>query len=136
MQTFAGGQGDVLLSYESEAISAEKAGIPVQYIVPSQTILIQTPIAVLSKSSHSQQAQAFVNWLWTPAAQTIWAQKGYRPVLASVLATYASKFPTPPQLFTIKTLGGWTKVAKTFFAPSTGSITKIEQAAGVPTASS
>ncbi|HEY2652810.1 MAG TPA: sulfate ABC transporter substrate-binding protein [Solirubrobacteraceae bacterium] len=136
MQTFAGGQGDVLLSYESEAIAAEKAGIPVQYIVPSQTILIQTPIAVLSKSSHSQQAQAFVNWLWTPAAQTIWAQKGYRPVLASVLATYASKFPTPPQLFTIKTLGGWTKVAKTFFAPSTGSITKIEQAAGVPTASS
>jgi sulfate/thiosulfate transport system substrate-binding protein len=136
MQTFAGGQGDVLLSYESEAIAAEKAGIPVQYIVPSQTILIETPIAVLSKSSHSQQAQAFVNWLWTPAAQTIWAQKGYRPVLASVLASYASTFPTPPQLFTIKTLGGWTKVDKTFFAPSSGSITKIEQAAGVPTASS
>jgi sulfate transport system substrate-binding protein len=136
METFAGGQGDVLLSYESEAIAAEKAGIPVQYIVPSQTILIQTPIAVLSNSSHSQQAQAFVHWLGTPAAQTIWAQKGYRPVLASVLASYASKFPTPPQLFTIKTLGGWTAVDKTLFAPSTGSITKIEEAAGVPTASS
>ena len=132
MQTFAGGQGDVLLSYESEAIAAEKAGIPVQYIVPSQTILIQTPIAVLSKSSHSQQAQAFVNWLWTPAAQTIWAQKGYRPVLASVLATYASKFPTPPQLFTIAYLGGWTSVKKTFFDPSTGSVTKIDQAFAAP----
>jgi sulfate/thiosulfate transport system substrate-binding protein len=136
MQTFAGGKGDVLLSYESEAIAAEKAGIPVQYIIPPQTILIQTPIAVTSNSSHSKQSQAFVNWLYTPAAQTIWAQKGYRPVLSSVLASYASKFPTPPQLFTITSLGGWTKVDKTFFAPSTGSITKIEEAAGVPTASS
>jgi ABC-type sulfate transport system substrate-binding protein len=56
-------------------------------------------------------------------------------VLASVASKYASKFPTPPQLFTIDYLGGWTKVSKTFFAPSTGSVTKIEQAAGVPTAS-
>jgi sulfate/thiosulfate transport system substrate-binding protein len=136
MQTFAGGKGDVLISYESEAISAEKKGLPVQYVIPKQTILIQTPIAVTSGSAHATQAQAFVNWLWSPAAQAIWAQKGYRPVDKSVLAQYASQFPTPPQLFTIASLGGWTKVSKTFFAPSTGSITKIEQADGVPTASS
>jgi sulfate transport system substrate-binding protein len=77
-----------------------------------------------------------VRWLWSAAAQTIWAQQGYRPVVASVLDRYKSKFPTPAQLFTINTLGGWTQVNKTFFAPSTGSITKIEQQAGVPTASS
>jgi sulfate transport system substrate-binding protein len=136
MQTFAGGKGDVLLSYESEAIAAEKKGLQVQYLVPKQTILIQTPVAVTSNSSHSAQAQGFVNWLWTPAAQTIWAKEGYRPVVASVLAQFSSEFPTPPELFTIKSLGGWTKVSKTFFAPSTGLITKIEQAAGVPTASS
>ena len=136
MQTFAGGKGDVLISYESEAIAAEKKGIPVRYIVPSQTLLIETPIAVTAKSSHSTQAQAFVNWLWTSAAQTIWANEGYRPVVKSVLDQFASKFPTPPHLFTIKSLGGWTKVSKTFFAPSTGLITQIEQAAGVPTASS
>jgi sulfate/thiosulfate-binding protein len=136
MQTFTGGKGDVLLSYESEAISAVKAGEPVQYIVPKQTILIQTPIAVVKKSSHPKQAQAFVNWLWSPAAQTIWAQKGYRPVVASVLSRFASKFPKPAQLFTIDSLGGWTQVKKKFFDPSTGLITKIEQAAGFPTASS
>jgi sulfate transport system substrate-binding protein len=136
MQTFTGGKGDVLLSYESEAISAEKAGLAIQHIVPKQTILIQTPVAVTSNSSHASAAQQFVNWLWSPAAQTIWAKKGYRPVLSSVLSQYASKFPTPPQLFTISFLGGWTKVSKTFFAPSTGLITKIEVAAGVPTASS
>jgi sulfate/thiosulfate transport system substrate-binding protein len=136
MQTFTGGKGDVLLSYESEAIAAQKKGLAVDYIVPKQTILIETPIAVSSNSSHSAQAQAFVQWLWSPAAQTIWAQEGYRPVLSSVLAQFASRFPAPAQLFTIKTLGGWSKVAKTFFAPGTGLITKIEEAAGVPTASS
>jgi sulfate transport system substrate-binding protein len=136
MQTFAGGKGDVLLSYESEALSAEKAGTAIEHFVPKQTILIETPIAVTSKSAHAQQAQAFLNWLWSSAGQTLWAKSGYRPVVASVAKKYASKFPTPPQLFTIASLGGWTKVTKTFFAPSTGLITKIEQAAGVPTASS
>jgi sulfate transport system substrate-binding protein len=136
LQTFTGGKGDVLIDYESDAIAAVRAGDSVQYTVPSQTILIQTPIAVTTGSSHSAQAQAFVNWLWSPAAQTIWAQKGYRPVLASVAKQFASKFPTPSGLFTIKTLGGWTKVNKAFFGASSGVITKIEQAAGVPTVSS
>src|SRR6202035_1952731 len=107
-----------------------------QHIIPKQTLLIQTPIAVTAKSSHATQAQAFVNWQWTPAGQTIWAQQGYRPVLASVAKQFASKFPTPPQLFTIKFLGGWTSVKTKFFDPAAGLITKIEQAAGVPTASS
>ena len=136
LQAFTGGEGDVLLDYESDAKAAVKAGDSVQIVYPTQTILIQTPIAVTEKSSHKTQAQAFVNWQWTAAGQTIWAQQGYRPVLASVAKQFTSDFPTPPQLFTIHYLGGWTTVKKTFFDPSTGSITKIEQAAGVPTASS
>jgi sulfate/thiosulfate transport system substrate-binding protein len=135
LQTFTGGKGDVLLDYESDALAAKKAGDPIDIVYPQQTILIQTPIAVTTKSSHATQAQAFVNWQWSTAGQTVWAQKGYRPVLPSVAAKFASKFPTPSQLFTIDFLGGWTKVTKEFFAPSTGSITKIEEAAGVPTAS-
>jgi sulfate/thiosulfate transport system substrate-binding protein len=136
LQTFTSGKGDVLLDYESDAIAAEKAGDAIQYIVPKQTILIQTPIAVTSKSSHKSQAQSFLKWLWSSAGQTMWAQQGYRPVLSSVAKKFTSKFPTPPQLFTIDTLGGWKKVKSEFFDPSSGSITKIEQAAGVPTASS
>jgi sulfate/thiosulfate transport system substrate-binding protein len=136
LQAFTGGEGDVLLDYESDALAAEKAGDAVQIVYPKQTILIQTPIAVTAKSSHSTQAQAFLNYQWSAAGQTVWAQQGYRPVLASVAKQFASKFPTPPDLFTISFLGGWTSVDKTFFAPSTGSVTKIEIAAGVPTASS
>jgi sulfate transport system substrate-binding protein len=135
LQTFTGGKGDVLLDYESDAIAAEKAGDNIQYVIPKQTILIQTPIAVTVKSSHAAQAKAFLAYQWSAAGQAIWAAQGYRPVLASVAKQFASKFPTPPQLFTINYLGGWTKAKKEFFDPSTGSITKIEQAAGVPTAS-
>jgi sulfate/thiosulfate transport system substrate-binding protein len=136
LQTFTAGKGDVLLDYESDALAAQKAGDNVQIVYPKQTILIQTPIAVTSKSAHQAQAKAFLAYQWSAAGQTIWAQQGYRPVLASVAKQFASKFPTPAQLFTIDFLGGWTKVKSEFFAPSTGSITKIEQAAGVPTASS
>ena len=136
LQTFTSGKGDVLLDYESDAIAAEKAGDAVQYIIPKQTILIQTPIAVMAKSSHATQAKAFLAYQWSPAGQTIWAQQGYRPVLAAVAEQFTKQFPVPPQLFDIGYLGGWTNVKKQFFDPSTGSITKIEQAAGYPTASS
>jgi sulfate transport system substrate-binding protein len=135
LQTFTGGKGDVLLDYESDALAAQKAGDSIQLVYPKQTLLIETPIAITSKSKHPQQAQAFVNWQWSAPGQAIWAQQGYRPVLQSVAKQFASKFPTPPQLFTIDYLGGWSKVKDEFFAPSTGSITKIEEAAGVPTAS-
>jgi sulfate transport system substrate-binding protein len=136
LQTFTSGKGDVLLDYESDAIAAEKAGDAVQYVIPKQTILIQTPIAVTAKSAHAAAAKAFLAYQWSPAGQKIWAQQGYRPVVASVAKQYASKFPTPPQLFDISFLGGWKKAKKEFFDPASGSITKIEQAAGVPTASS
>jgi sulfate/thiosulfate transport system substrate-binding protein len=133
LQTFVAGKGDVLLDYESDALAAEKAGDAIQIVYPKQTILIQTPVAATSKAK--PQAQAFVSWLYSSAAQKIWAEQGYRPVLPSVAKQYASTFPTPPQLFNISFLGGWTKVKSEFFDPTTGSITKIEQAAGVPTAS-
>jgi sulfate/thiosulfate transport system substrate-binding protein len=134
LATFTTGKGDVLLDYESDAIAAEKAGDAIQYIIPKQTILIQTPIAVTAKAP--AQAKAFLTWQWSTAGQTIWAQQGYRPVDQAVAQKYAAKFPSPPQLFTIDYVGGWTKAKKTFFDPASGSITKIEQAAGVPTASS
>src|SRR6185437_6292592 len=110
LQTFTGGKGDVLLDYESDALAAEKAGDAIDLVYPKQTLLIETPIAVTSKSKHSQEAQAFVNWQWSSAGQTIWAQQGYRPVLQSVASQFTGKFPTPPQLFTITYLGGWSKV--------------------------
>ncbi len=134
LQTFTSGEGDVLLDYESDAIAAQKAGDSIQYLIPKQTLLIETPIAVTSKSKHATQANPFLDYQWSKAGQTIWAQQGYRPVMQSVAKQFSKQFPTPQQLFTINYLGGWSKVKDQFFDPDNGSITKIEQAAGVPTA--
>jgi sulfate/thiosulfate transport system substrate-binding protein len=131
LQTFLAGRGDALIDYEDEAISDEKKGSPIEYIVPSATILIQNPIAVLSKGN-TAEGQKFVNYLLSPAGQQIWAEKGYRPVISGVPG--ASKFPTPTSLFTISSLGGWKAVTKQFFEPETGVVTKIEQSLGVSTA--
>jgi sulfate transport system substrate-binding protein len=136
LQTFTSGKGDVLLDYESDAIAAQRAGDSISYVIPKQTILIQTPIAVTAKGSHATQAKAFLQYQWSAAGQTIWAQQGYRPVLASVAKKFTKQFPTPSDLFTIDSLGGWTKVKSQFFDPQSGSVTKIEQAAGYPVASS
>jgi ABC-type sulfate transport system substrate-binding protein len=129
LQTFLSGRGDALIDYEDEAIADQKKGSPIEYVIPKDTILIQNPIAVVGGSAEGQR---FVNYLLSPAGQEIWVQKGYRPVISGVPG--ASSFPTPPGLFTIETLGGWSKVDKEFFEPETGIVTKIEQSLGVSTA--
>ena len=108
-----------------------RARTPIEYVIPSATILIQNPIAV-TKQGNTAQAQRFVDYLLSPAGQTIWVEKGYRPVISGVPG--ADKFPTPTSLFTIESLGGWKAVTKQFFAPETGEVTKIEQSLGVSTA--
>ncbi len=134
LQDFASGNGDVLISYENEAITAQKKGQQVDYVIPDKTILIENPIAVVSKSKHPEQAKAFLDYALSPTAQQKFADWGYRPVVASVLAKNAAKFPTPSGLFTIRDLGDWSKVNDEFFDPDKGSLAKIEEAAGVSTA--
>jgi sulfate transport system substrate-binding protein len=131
LQTFLAGRGDALIDYEDEAISDEKKGSPIEYVIPSDTILIQNPIAVVGQEG-TAEAKSFVNYLLSPAGQRIWAEKGYRPVIGGI--TQAANFPTPAGLFTIESLGGWSKVDKQFFEPETGIVTKIEQSLGVSTA--
>ena len=133
LNTFLSGRGDVLLTYENEAILAQQQGKPVYYVIPKATIQIENPIAVIAKSAHRPQAQAFVRFALSPAGQRIWAESGYRPVLASVLATYKAKYPARPQLFKVGYVGGWSKVTKQFFDPRTGIMARIEQSLGVST---
>jgi sulfate transport system substrate-binding protein len=125
---FVGGTGDVLISYENEAIGALQAGDKVQYITPPDTILIQNPIAVTKNASPA--ATAFLKYLYSPAGQATFARFGYRPVVPADFAKVKSKFPIPAQLFTIDSLGGWDSVASKFFDTDNGSITKIEQSLG------
>jgi sulfate/thiosulfate-binding protein len=129
--TFLGGQGDVLLAYENEAIAAQDAGEEIEYVVPDSTLLIETPIAVTEGADEA--AQSFVDYLYTDEAQQAWADYGYRPVVESVAKENADKFPTPKDLFTIEDLGGWETVSTEFFDPENGSIAEIESNLGVAT---
>jgi sulfate/thiosulfate transport system substrate-binding protein len=132
LQTFAGGKGDVLISYENEAITAQKAGIDLDYVIPDQTILIQNPAAVTTESENPDKAKAFLDWLVTPEAQKIYASKGYRSVLPDLVDK--SVYPDPKTLFKIDDFGGWSKVNDQFFDPDKGSVAAIEKDLGVSTA--
>ena len=128
LQTFLAGRGDVLLAYENEAIFANSKGQDIPYVIPKATIRIENPAAILKTSKNKAAAGAFLNFLRTPKAQKIFGENGYRPIVPSVLKSF--KFPVRPWLFTIKSLGGWTKVDKQFFDPRTGIVTRIQKGAG------
>jgi sulfate/thiosulfate transport system substrate-binding protein len=133
LQTFSAGKGDVLLAYENEAITAQQKGEDIDYVIPDQTILIQTPAAVVNKSKSKDKAQAFVDFLRTKPAQKIYVEKGYRSVLKGLADE--KRFPTPPDLFQIDRFGGWSKVNDEFFDPQKGKIAEIFRKQGKSTAS-
>jgi sulfate/thiosulfate transport system substrate-binding protein len=128
LQTFLAGRGDALLDYETEAIADQKKGAAIEYVIPDDTIQIENPLAVVGSS---EAAKKFADYLVTPAAQQIWAEEGYRPVIKGVPG--AAQFKNPPGLFTIAYLGGWKKVGEKFFEKETGLVTKIEESLGVST---
>ncbi len=130
LQTFTGGKGDVLISYENEAIFAQQNGQDVDYVVPDDTLLIENPAAVTSNSKHPKEAKAFLDFVRSDEAQKIFAENGYRPV-SKTADTAGQDFPTPPGLFTIQDLGGWADVTTKFFDPEKGIVTEIERDLGV-----
>ena len=133
LQNFTSGNGDVLLSYEYEAITAQKKGQDVDFVTPDDTIRIDIDIATTAKAPPA--AQRFVDYVLSEPAQRRFASWGYRPVNQAVLTAEAKRFPNPSGLFTIDDLGGWKRVNKSLFDPRDGSIAKIEEEAGVTTGS-
>lgn len=127
---FSQGEGNVLLTYENEAIKAEKEGEDVEYVIPPSTLKIETPIAV-TKEAPEPAAEEFLKWMWSDEGQEIWAENGYRPVNPKLVDP--KEFPTPPELFEISKFGGWSKVKDEFFDEEEGSVAKIESELGVST---
>jgi len=130
LNTFVNGKGDVLLAYENEALFSRTKGLDLQFVIPKKTILIENPIAVVKTSPSKREANAFLRFLRTPAAQQVFADNGYRPVVKSVLEANRKKFPVRPGEFTIDQLGGWEKVQRRFFDPKTGIMARIERQVG------
>jgi sulfate transport system substrate-binding protein len=133
--TFLAGKGDVLITYESEALNARLNGQDIQYVIPRQSMLIELPIAVLKNSSNKDVANKFIRFVKAPTAQTLFAQFGFRPVNPKVAKNYADKFPSRPGIFKIddKIIGGWRHADAVWFDPNKGRMVQVERAVGGPT---
>lgn len=121
---FRDGDADVLISYENEAILARQGGEEFDYVVPDNTLLIENPAAVTVDAS--EEAQAFLDFALTAEGQSIYAEKGFRPVefIAAEVETGTIEgandpnepFPEIGTLYTIEdTFGGWSEVRPKFF---------------------
>ncbi|MEC4984622.1 MAG: sulfate ABC transporter substrate-binding protein [Oscillatoria sp. PMC 1068.18] len=114
------GQGNILINYENEVILANKKGEKLPYFIPTDyNISIDNPVAVVDtnvdKHGTREVAEAFVEYLYTPAAQREFAKVGFRPVNETVAAEFSAQYPQIEKLFTAKDLGGWQQIQTKFF---------------------
>jgi sulfate/thiosulfate transport system substrate-binding protein len=130
---FAKGTGDVLISYENEAIAARAAGVKLDYVVPDSTFLIQNPAAVTTTAPPA--AKAFLAYVESADGQKVLADHGFRPIVDSVKPTGvegandpANPFPAVKTLTTIDDLGGWSTVNDKFFGKNSGIVTDLRKA--------
>jgi sulfate transport system substrate-binding protein len=116
------GIGDVLIAWENEALLAIKELGPGRFevVAPSISILAEPPVAVVDRTAGKhgtrQVAQAYLEYLYTPAGQETAARHFYRPRLAAVAAKYAAQFPKMTLVTVDEVFGGWKKAHTTHFA--------------------
>jgi sulfate/thiosulfate transport system substrate-binding protein len=146
--TFERGIGDVAITYENEVYAGYLKGAQDDYdiIYPRSTILIENPVALVDvyvdKHGTREVAQAFIDFLWSPEAQEVFANNGFRPVneevatafnvnvapdaeAAPVEGDFAITFPPVEDQFTIADeFTSWADARSTFFGDE-GSITQL-----------
>jgi sulfate/thiosulfate transport system substrate-binding protein len=122
LTTFAQrGIGDVIITWENEAYMAATRLPKQQFetVVPSVSILAEPPVAVVDKVAVRRGsldlARAYLEHLYSPAAQEIAARHHYRPRDPEVAARYAAQFPAV-RMLTIADFGGWEQANATHFA--------------------
>ena len=122
LTTFAErGIGDVLLSWENEALLATQGLGKDKYeiVYPSISILAEPSVAIVDKTvdknGNRQLARGYLNFLYSPLGQELAAKHYFRPRNPQVATKYAAQFPKI-KLFSINDVfGGWAKAQKTHF---------------------
>lgn len=115
------GMGDVLVTFENEAalITREVGGDKFEVVYPSASIVAEAPVAVVEKvvnrKGTKKQAQAYLEFLYSPEGQEIIAKHHFRPRNEAVLKKYAAEFK-PVKLFSVESLfGSMAKAQKEHF---------------------
>jgi len=116
---FEKGIGDLAITYENEILVGQASGQNYERIIPSSTILIENPIAIVDASvdKHGTRdvAEAFVDFLYSEHAQEIYAQHGLRVVNEDVAANFSGQYPPVEDLFTVDYFGGWDQIMSEIF---------------------
>jgi sulfate transport system substrate-binding protein len=114
--------GDVLLAWENEAHLAirELGADKLEIVIPSVSILAEPSVAVVDqvvdKKGTRAAAEAYLQYLASPAGQEIAARHFYRPRNSAVAAKYAGQFPTVALLTVDGDFGGWARAQQVHFA--------------------
>jgi sulfate/thiosulfate-binding protein len=121
---FTSGTGDVLLSYENEAIQAIQGGADFEYVIPDSSLLIETPCAVTKKAP--QAAKDFLDYTESAAGQKLYAETGFRPLVdvGDVEVKGATDPSNPfPDVATLQTMAdtfnGWGEANDKYFGDGT-----------------
>jgi sulfate/thiosulfate transport system substrate-binding protein len=117
---FKQGQGDVLITYENEAILIGQKGEKLDYISPPINISIDMPVAIVDtnvdKHGNRLVVEAFTKYLFEQTAQQEFAKVGFRPIIPSVQQKFAQQYQPISRMININELGGWSKAQEQFFA--------------------
>ena len=113
----------------------QKAGINYELVLPTSTIRIDNPVAVVDtyvdKHGTREVAEAFVDFLFTKEAQQIFAEHGLHSPDEEVAKATADMYPPIEDIFTIDDFGGWKEATPTFFGEQGIFYQVFEQVQGI-----
>jgi sulfate transport system substrate-binding protein len=119
---FEKGIGDVAITYENEILVGRESGQSYERVIPSSTILIENPIALVDSNvdAHGTRevAGAFLDFVFTKEAQQVYAAHGLRVVHPEVAEDTEDQYPPVSDLFTVEYFGGWEKIMQDIFGES------------------
>ncbi|WP_130830967.1 sulfate ABC transporter substrate-binding protein [[Erwinia] mediterraneensis] len=122
--------GDVLISFESEVnnIRNQYGKDDYEVIVPKTNILAEFPVAWIDKNVEhngtTEAAKTYLNYLYTPEAQTIITDFYYRVNNPQLMEKLQDRFPQTELFRVEEAFGGWEAAMKTHFA-SGGELDKL-----------
>ncbi len=122
-QTFTrNGIGDVLLTWENEAMLAAREFAPgaFEIVVPTLSILAEPVVAVVDsvvdRRGTRALAEAYLRYLFEPASQALVAKHYFRPTDPTQLAKWRKQFPELETFTVQETFGGWSAAHAVHFA--------------------
>lgn len=114
--------GDVQLTWENEAqLEARESAGELEVVYPAVSLRAEPHVAVVDANARRNGtvglAEAYLRFLYTPAAQDVFAENFFRPTTPAAEAKHAARFPAVRRVTVDEVSpGGWPAAQKQFFA--------------------